>query len=101
MLLNLDKKFIGLDDEEYEGENFHIAKFLAARICESSELEAPKFLEIGQKLYRNSEIEIDSSDLSKIQKFVENHKSLVLLFKGQILNLIDECRLRNLTKDIK
>lgn len=97
MLLNLDKKLMGLDDTEFGGDN--IAKFLAARICESTELEPIKFLEIGQKLYKDGKLEIDSSDLSKIEEFIKNHKSLILLAKGQILNLIQECRLNALKKD--
>ena len=99
MLLNLDKKFIGLDDVEIGGDN--IAKFLAVKICESTELEPEKFSEISKNLYKNDEVEIDSTDLSKIQKFVESNKSMILLLKSQILNSLEECRLRNLTKDVK
>lgn len=77
-----------------------INKLAANAMASGQEVDALKFFNWAQKLYNGSVIEVDESDFGTIKRFFENHKTMYVIAKGQILQLLNACQLESI-KDKK
>jgi len=90
MKLNLNYKLLQLDGAEFteNGKDVYLSKLLAGRLSENvTGIPALKAYDWAKQLWDTGEIEIDRSDLVKLQEFVESSQLFVFV-KGQILEII-------------
>lgn len=70
-----------------------LADFLSEQLGgKTSNIEAFKAYDWGKKLAMGEELEIDRTDAEKLEKFVEQCETMVVLLKGQLLEIIKEAK---------
>lgn len=62
-------------------------KLLAQALANAAEGPALKFYEWSKALYKDGKLPLDSTDADILKAFIEGHKSLTNLAKGQMLIL--------------
>jgi len=85
MELNLNKNFTDLDGKEL---NENMGKILAQELSQSNSTQALKFWHWALKLNAGEKLDLDPSDLDILKSFVENHQTLVVFAKAQILGCL-------------
>jgi hypothetical protein len=90
MKLNLNKKLTQLDGTILtdNGQDVYLCKLLAGRLSENvTGIPALKAYDWAKQLWNTGEIEIDRTDLTKLQEFVESSQLFVFV-KAQIIEII-------------
>ena len=87
MKLDLNKPLVDLEGKEIKDSNMGktVGNFLAGN---KTELDAVKAYDIAGGLYSGKAIEIDDSDINKLEKSIEDTNVLTPLAKAQVLKAI-------------
>jgi hypothetical protein len=92
MKLDLNFTLKGFDGKEMESEaaeSINAAQVLATQLYSAREASNPvKYFDWALKLYNKQTLEVDSSDLEELKKFVKTHKSLFVIAQAQILKAL-------------
>lgn len=91
MKLDLNKPFLQLDGTEFPDKPT-LGKNLSNILVSGTKEDALKFYDWAVKLHKGEPIDVDKSDLKKIREFVENHETMIILMKAQVLNIIDSIK---------
>lgn len=94
-MYNLNLNFI---PKNFNGKNVGeetIARILANAMAFSKSQDPLKIFNIATELYKNGEINIDSSDLNLIKSFVESNQDFLNILKAQILAALNKVQLEN------
>lgn len=83
MKLNFNFNLLDLDGKELSDAN--AGKIIATTLVQSSEGDALKFWEWALKLNKGEVLELDTSDTTTLEAFVNSCQTLPILTKAQIL----------------
>jgi hypothetical protein len=83
MKLNLNKALTDLDAKDIP--NTNMGKMLANALVQANKGDILKHWEWALKLNAGNEIDLDSSDKSKLKEFIEVNEGFTILTKAQLL----------------
>jgi hypothetical protein len=91
--LDFDWTLKQLSGEPMEGneEGSHAGKLLGGLLGSSNETTQPiKFFDWALKFYNKQPLELDSTDLEILKKFIKESRRLYVIAQAQLLNCITE-----------
>lgn len=99
MKIDLNKPFIGLDGTIVKSrkpngdeDELYLGKVLAGHLDQHNKGDALKFLSWALKLIEGKELDLDKSDQEVLITFIKNNEGLNNLFKGRVINLIEDIK---------
>jgi hypothetical protein len=85
--INLNKDILGLDKTPIAP----MGKVLAEQLANAAKGDALKFFGWAQSFYDNKEVTLDKSDLKNLVEFINEHSTLTIAAKAQMLETLDAC----------
>ena len=90
MKINLNKNLLDLEGKDLPDSN--LGKLVGQLLSQSNEGDALKLWDWARKLYSGKELDLDPSDTQTFEAFIKANKSLTVLAKAQILELLTSAK---------
>lgn len=90
MKLDLNKPLLDLEGNPLEKQN--IGKSLAVLLANASEGPAIKFIDWAMMLHKGEAVELDTTDMETLRRFIEGQPGATNLFKSAVLKAIIQAR---------
>ena len=94
-MIKLDFNFniIGLNGQPAKdqfGKEIHAGQFLANSLVSQTNGDIVKYMDWALAMHNGKPINVDMSDSDKLKEFIEEHKSMAILVKSQLIEVLKQ-----------